>query len=176
MEKVIFSNRWIKLKEKGVRVGKKSLKYYLVERPNYVAIAPVFKNKIILISQQRFGADKIIKNIPMGLLKKGENPKGAAQRELEEETGIKVKKNDLKSLGEFYIAPSFTCIKGHLFMARCRNAKIKTNFTPEEKHEVISIDWHPIDSLLNTDEIDLTTQLAIAIIKNKLARHLYTQK
>lgn len=168
-QKIIFSNQWMKLKEKIVRTGSKSLKYYLVERPNYVAIAPVFKNKIILISQQRFGADKVIKNIPMGLLEKGEDPKKAAQRELEEETGIKAKKDDLEKLGEFYIAPSFTSIKGHLFIAHCHNERIKTDFSDEEKHEVRDINWYPINSLSNTDEIDLTTQLVIAIIRGKLA-------
>lgn len=168
--KIIFSNRWIKLKERLVRTGGKLLKYYLVERPDYVAVAPVFKNKILLISQQRYGANKVIKNIPMGFLEKGENPKKAAQREMEEETGIKVKKADLKNLGEFYIAPSFTSIKGYLFMARCQSAEFKTNFPAEEGHEFRDIMWYPINSLTNTDEIDLTTQLAIAIIKGKLTQ------
>lgn len=168
-QKTIFNNRWIRLKERIVQTDRKSLKYYLIEKPNYVAIALVFQNKILLISQQRYGVDKVIKNIPMGIIKRDENPKKAAQRELKEETGIKVKKEDLETIGEFYIAPSFASIKGYLFVVYCRNDKIKANFSAEEKHEIRDMKWYHINSLPNTNELDLTTQLAIAIIKNKLA-------
>jgi len=168
--KTIFFNQWIKIKERTIQKGSKSLKYYLVEKPDYVAIAPIFQNNILLISQQRFGADKVIKNIPMGVIERDEHPKKAAQRELKEETGIKVKRDDLEFLGEFYIAPSFTSIKGYLFMVRCHNNKIKANFSTDEEHEIRDINWYHINSLLSTEEFDLTTQLAIAIVKEKLVR------
>lgn len=167
-QKIILNNQWMRVKERIIQIGRKTSKYYLVERPNYVAIAPIFQSKILLVSQQRFGANKVIKNIPMGIIRKAEDPKKAAQRELKEETGIRVKKDDLKNLGEFFIAPSFTSIKGYLFMVYCRDDKIKANFSAEEKHEVRDINWYHINSLPNTDELDLTTQLAIAVIKRKL--------
>lgn len=168
-QKTLFHNKWITLKERIIKADNKSLKYYLVEKSDYVAIAPVFQNKMLLISQHRFGADKIIKNIPMGIIRRAEDPKKAAQRELEEEAGIKVKKEDLVYLGEFYIAPSFASIKGHLFMIQCFNDRIKPNFSAEEKHEIVDINWYHINSLSNTDEFDLTTQLALAMVKRRVA-------
>ena len=169
-QKIIFQNKWMKLKEKGVKIGSKSLKYYVVERPDYVAVAPIFQNKILLITQMRHGADKIIKNIPMGILQKGEKLKKAAQWELEEETGIKIKEADLKHLGSFYIAPSFTPIKGHLFMVNCRNLSFKNRFPDEEGHEFMEIKWYSMDSLPNTNELDLTSQLAIAKVRQILTK------
>ena len=167
-QKIIFYNKWMKLKEKSVKIGRKSLKYYVVERPDYVAVAPIFQNKILLITQMRYGADKVIKNIPMGILQKGEKPKKAAQRELEEETGIMVKGKDLKYLGSFYIAPSFTPIKGHLFMVNCQNSSFKSKFPAEEGHEFMKIKWYSFNSLPSTDELDLTSQLAVAKIRERL--------
>ena len=166
-EKTIFSNKYIALKEKTVRTGNKNLKYYLVEKPDYVAIAPIYKDKILLITQHRYGPDKNIKNIPMGLIKKGEDLYQAAKRELFEETGISVATNNLKYLSSFYIAPSFTKIKGHLFHAECKNNILKPNFKVDEKHEVVNMQWVPINKIKKTDEIDLTTQLAITIISSK---------
>jgi ADP-ribose pyrophosphatase len=168
MNKIIFQNKWMALKEKEIKVKNEILKYYIVERPDYVAIAPVYQDKILMIEQMRYGADKVIKNIPMGLLKKGENPKAAAQRELLEETGIKIQEKDLKYLGNFYIAPSFTPIKGYLFMAKCSNLSVKSKFPKEEGHEFVEIKWYSLDSLQNNEEIDLTTQLAIAKIEQIL--------
>ena len=158
------------MKERSVRIGRKPLKYYVVERPDYVAVAPIFQNKILLITQMRYGAGKIIKNIPMGILQKEEKPKKAAQRELEEETGIIVKEKDLKYLGNFYVAPSFTPIKGHLFMVNCQNSSFKGKFPVEEGHEFMEIKWYSLNSLPSTDELDLTSQLAIAKVGQILTK------
>lgn len=166
-KKVIFSNKWIKLVEKEINAGDKKLKYYLIEKPDYVAIAPIFEDKVLILHQKRFGAGKIIKNIPMGILDKGESPKVAAQRELFEETGIRVSKKEIVSLGSSHISPSFTTIKCYLYMVRCKNDKFAFTSDIEEKHEIIKIEWVNIKEIESADDIDMTTRLAIAIINNK---------
>lgn len=166
-QKVIFANKWIKLIEKEISAGDKKLKYYLVERPDYVAIAPIFEDKILILHQKRFGAGKIIKNIPMGILGKGESPKAAAQRELFEETGIRMNKKDFIHLGSYYIAPSFTPIKCYLYAVECISDAINESSDMQEKHEIIKIEWIDIKKLESADDIDMTTRLAIAMINNK---------
>lgn len=166
-KKVIFANKWIKLVEKEIKVGSKNLKYYLIEKPDYVAVAPIFKNKILLISQKRYGANKIIKNIPMGILEKNESPKAAAQRELFEETGIRVSQKDFIHLGSFYIAPSFTPIKCYLFGIKCENDDISQISDDQEKHEFIKTEWVDMSKLKSASDIDMTTWLAIERMKNQ---------
>lgn len=166
-KKVIFANKWIKLVEKELKVGDKNKRYYLVEKPDYVAIAPVFKGKILLISQKRYGVNKAIRNIPMGILENNEKPKVAAQRELLEESGIKVGKKDLISLGNFYIAPSFTPIKCYLFGIKCENDDISQISDDQEKHEFIKTEWVDMSKLKSASDIDMTTWLAIERMKNQ---------
>ena len=166
-KKVIFSNKWIKLIEKEISVGNKKLKYYLVDKPDYVAIAPVYKNKVLILWQKRYGANKVIKNIPMGILSEGESPKVAVQRELFEETGIHVSRKEIVSLGSSHVSPSFTTIKCYLYMVKCRNNKTALISDIEEKHEIVKTEWIDIKKLESADDIDMTTRLAIAMINKK---------
>lgn len=66
------------------------------------AIAPVHNNKMILVGQYRKALEKFIFEIPAGKLEKGEekDPKAAALRELEEETGYLAQ--DLTEITAFY--------------------------------------------------------------------------
>ena len=57
-------------------------------------------DKVILIKQFRYAYDEVLYEIPAGKLEKGEDPKEAALREFEEETGNKAL--DIELLNIFY--------------------------------------------------------------------------
>lgn len=62
--------------------------YYLVEQGKAVAMVAITqKNNVLLVKQYRPGPNKILLEIPGGLMNKGETPEEAALRELREETG-----------------------------------------------------------------------------------------
>lgn len=62
--------------------------YYLVENGQAVAmLALTNNNEVILTKQYRPGPDKILMELPGGLIQVNESPEAAALRELEEETG-----------------------------------------------------------------------------------------
>ena len=78
----------------------------IVEHPGAVVILPVTSNKnIIFIKQYRKAVDKILIELPAGILEKGEKPSTCAKRELQEEIGYKP--NKLINLGGFHPSPGF---------------------------------------------------------------------
>lgn len=81
------------------------------------AIAPVHNNKMILVGQYRKALEKFIFEIPAGKLEKGEekDPKAAALRELEEETGYLAQ--DLTEITAFYGTPGFSSEKTYVYFS-----------------------------------------------------------
>lgn len=64
-------------------------KFVVLDSPTWVNIIPITKNKeVVLIEQYRHGSDSVTIEIPGGLVEKGEEPRLAAQRECQEETGF----------------------------------------------------------------------------------------
>ena len=73
----------------------------VVRHPGGAAMVAFDDNEnIILVKQFRYPFYKELLEVPAGKLEKGENPKLASIREMEEETGIIV--GDVYNLGEFY--------------------------------------------------------------------------
>ena len=61
------------------------------------ALALTDSNELIFIREYRGAAEKYVLRIPTGVIEDGEDPKNAARRELEEETGFVPK--EIESLG-----------------------------------------------------------------------------
>jgi ADP-ribose pyrophosphatase len=92
--KRIYDGRIVSLREEKVELpnGKSSLRE-VVEHPGAVTIVALTdKSEIVLVRQFRKPAEQELLEIPAGLVHKGEKPRDAAVRELEEETGYKAGK------------------------------------------------------------------------------------
>lgn len=62
--------------------------FFLLDSPDWVNIIPVTREgKVILVKQYRLGTREFSLEIPGGMLDEGDDPAGAAVRELLEETG-----------------------------------------------------------------------------------------
>ena len=88
-----------------------------VEPGDAVVILPVNNNnEIIFVKQYREVVGKDLLELPAGMIDKGENPKQAAIRELEEETGIKA--NNIEFLIDFYASCGYTHEKFYVYIAK----------------------------------------------------------
>lgn len=113
----VYSGRLIHLDSHRVRLpdGKESVRE-IIQHPGAVAIVALDEaQNIYLIRQFRFGAGRVLYEIPAGILEPDEIPAKAAIRELQEEIGYKP--NIIKPLGGIFVAPGYTTEYIHLFIA-----------------------------------------------------------
>jgi len=91
--------------------------YDLVEHGNSVTIIPVTEDgKIYFVTQHRIGAGQSLLELPAGVLDGDEDPRIAANRELQEEIGKAA--GELLALGGFYLAPGYTDEYMYVFLAK----------------------------------------------------------
>src|SRR5690625_2631849 len=85
----IYHGKVVKLRVDEVSLPNgKTSKRELLTHQGAAAVIPITNdNKIIFVRQYRKAIEKMLIEIPAGLIDEGENPEEAAVRELEEETG-----------------------------------------------------------------------------------------
>ncbi|MCU1290457.1 MAG: ADP-ribose pyrophosphatase [Acidobacteria bacterium] len=99
-----------------IRDGELEYKREIVAHKGSAVVIPVFADKTVaLVRQYRHAAREFLLEIPAGTLNAGEDPQIGAERELEEEIGVKAKK--MEKLSEFYVSPGFLTEKMHLYLA-----------------------------------------------------------
>lgn len=113
--KKVYSNDLIELYEDILDLNGIRKAYTRGVRKDYSTIVPFISDEeILVIKSYRHLVDSIQIEIPSGYIDKGESPKEAAIRELNEETGYFAK--DMISLGQYTLDYSMFEQKGNLFV------------------------------------------------------------
>ncbi len=103
--KIVLNNKWLRVRRDRVGLPNGVIvdDYFVTELPNIATVFAITKNnEVVFIKEYRHAIRKVLLGLPAGTYnKKLENPKGAAARELLEETGYKA--NKLIHLGTFYV-------------------------------------------------------------------------
>ena len=101
---------------------------------------------VYLVEQYRYSVGRVVLEIPAGKIDKGEEPKIAAIRELEEELGFKAK--DVKDLG--VVLPTVGYVSEHIYLY------LATDFTKTKQHldegEFVNIVKMPLSTLIEKIE------------------------
>lgn len=87
----------------------------IIEHSGGACVLYVEDGKVLFVRQYRYAYGESVYEIPAGKLEKGEDPKKAAARELEEEAGICAEQLDL--LYVIYPSPGYTNEKIYLYQA-----------------------------------------------------------
>ncbi|HUY35102.1 MAG TPA: NUDIX hydrolase [Pirellulales bacterium] len=84
--------------------------------PGAVTIVPLLPDgRVVLIRNFRPAVGRALIELPAGTLEAGEDPRHAAQRELEEETGYRPGR--IEPLCQFFMSPGILRERMHLFVA-----------------------------------------------------------
>ncbi|MBI4472072.1 MAG: NUDIX hydrolase [Acidobacteria bacterium] len=127
MGEIVFSGRVFKVVNDGP--------WEIVVYPGAVCVvARPSADEVILIRQERRATGTVITEIPAGGLHEGEDPREAAIRELEEETGYRAGK--MIERARFWTTPGFTTEFMYLYEA---SELVKTQTNPDDD-EVIEVD------------------------------------
>lgn len=87
----------------------------IIQHPGAVAMVPVDSDGcLVFVTQYRHPAGKRLLELPAGTLERGEEPRAAVERELQEE--IDRWPGRVEALGGFFVAPGYTTEYIHLFV------------------------------------------------------------
>ena len=147
-------------------LGNTIIEKEIVEHSDSVGIV-VLDNKenIFLVKQFRVATRDSLLEIPAGKIEKGETPKMAALREMNEEIGYT---GILTPLFQSYLAPGYDTEKMYFFLAS--DLKISKNRLPQDEDEEIRITRMTLKSAMKScisgKIIDCKTVAAIMMIVN----------
>lgn len=111
-------------------------------------------NKVVLIKQFKPGADEIVMQFPAGRIeKKHTSVSEAALHELEEETGIKVDKNQLQPFSKMIVASSKSTESVFFFLAENCEFNSQQKLDDSEEIEVVTLSFAEMDSKILNGEI-----------------------
>jgi ADP-ribose pyrophosphatase len=104
----------INLSKDKFSLNGKVIEKEIVEHQNSVGIVAIRDDSVILVTQYRHAADKVLLEIPAGKIENGETPREAAIREMAEEIGYE---GNLQPLMKCYLAPGYSTELMHIFIA-----------------------------------------------------------
>lgn len=115
-----------------------------VDAPDWVSIIVEKNNKFLIVRQLRYGTMKETIEFPCGTVEKGEFVEDAAIRELEEETGIKIAKENKYSVHLINICspnPAFMMNKKYTFYVNLNDGAYEFVGQNLDEHEHITYEW-----------------------------------
>ena len=130
--------------------GKKVERVIIEHRDVAAILAFDENNKVILVKQHRFSHGYILE-MPAGTLKKGEDPKKCAFREIKEETGYKATK--LTHLITYYPSVGYNREKVHCFLASKVEKIGDLSLDEDEFITVVKIDLKKLLNLIKKGKI-----------------------
>lgn len=157
------SKIWEKIKEEPFRAGFRKLLKRTFKLPNgkmadfdikkegpaVCILALTVDNKVILEEQFRPGPEKVILEMPGGVIEEGEEPIEAARRELLEETGYT---GDLKIIGKSFDCAYSTMIRYTVVAQNCKKVQ-EQKLDDLEFIKVIEISLEDFRKHLRTGEL-----------------------
>jgi ADP-ribose diphosphatase len=148
----------------------------IVRHPGSVVLVPVISTgEIVLVRQYRHAIGRSAWELPAGSLKRGEEPRAAARRECQEETGLIP--TSLELLGSFYPTPGYCDEEMHFYRAVGLRAPVEGD-PPAHQDEDEDIEPKPfsieaIRTMIRSGEvIDLKTVAGLTLmdqVKSQIA-------
>ncbi|HEX8565693.1 MAG TPA: NUDIX hydrolase [Pyrinomonadaceae bacterium] len=150
-----------------VREDGKTYTREIISHPGSAVIVPVFADETVaLVRQYRHPAQKYLLEIPAGSLSPGEDPKAGAERELEEEIGVRAAR--VEKLTEFYVSPGFLGEKMHVYLAT-DFTESRQNLEDDELLRVERISLRACAELIKNGEIeDAKTMIGLTFAAARL--------
>lgn len=141
----IFSGRIIKLDVEKVRLPNDSIATLeIIRHPGGAAVVAMdAKNRVCLLKQYRYAVEQWVWELPAGKIDHNEPPLQTAQRELEEEAGVRAE--HWQSLEKMISSPGVFDEIVHLYLARGLTAVEQQ----AEEHEVFELHWVAFEEALN---------------------------
>lgn len=164
--RTLYEGRVISLRVDEIALpGGRTAVREVVLHPGAVVIAAIDADgQVLLVNQYRHAIGAWLLELPAGGLEPGEEPLGAAQRELREEVGMTAGR--WTALGSFFSSPGFADERLHAFLAEELSAVAAD---PDDDEELVVVRY-PLGRLLASPEKtpDAKTLAALALLPEEV--------
>jgi ADP-ribose pyrophosphatase len=162
MRKVVYKNRYLSIERETCKVRGKENEFFRLVEPDVVVIVPLLLDGRFLMERQyRHPIRKWLYEFPAGHIERGETPKAAAVRELEEETGYRAAK--IAPLPEFYWTPG-SGQQRYFFFHATVDKKGKRSLDDTEEIRLVKIGAATLEKMVHGGRIrDGMTALAFLL-------------
>ena len=114
----------------------------VVSHPGGVCVVPYHDDgTVTVVKQFRYPFGRVVTELPAGKLERGEDPRPAALRELEEEVGVTC--GELTDLGRLYLSPGFSTEVLHMYLAR----QLRQGACHPDEDEFLEVERVPFSAL-----------------------------
>lgn len=151
--KTVFTGRLLRVEVQTVELADgQTATRELVRHPGAAAVlAELPDGRFVLVEQYRRAVDRRLVEVVAGLLEPGEDPADCARREVEEETGYRVR--ELIKLGKVWPSPGFVSEGMHLFYAKLDGEAGRQNLDPGERVRAVVLEGSQIEAMIAAGEI-----------------------
>jgi ADP-ribose pyrophosphatase len=132
----------VRVDEVEIRPGQ-VVRLDVIEHTGAITLLPLDEaQNVWFVRQYRHAAGQTLLELPAGTLNPGEEPAVAANRELQEEIGMRAER--LEQLASFYLAPGYSTELMHVFLAQ----GLSPSVLAQDEDEVISVEKVPAGQVL----------------------------
>lgn len=152
--KYIYDDRWFRARADSCQFpdGRIIEPYYIVELPDWCNVILVTKDeRVILVRQYRYPIDTATYELPGGVIEKNEDPKLAAKREMEEETGYT--SDDIEFLMKLSPNPAVNNNTAYFFLVRNAVPTVSTNPDLFEDIDIVSFSKEEIIAFVQENQM-----------------------
>ncbi|GAB6875990.1 NUDIX hydrolase [Thermaerobacter litoralis] len=144
----LWNGRIFSLRRTRVRLddGREAVRDWVDHPGSVVVAAMTAAREVILVRQYRLPAGRELWELPAGRREPGEDPLHGAQRELEEETGLKAR--TWRLLARFYASPGYTSEHKWLYLAQ----DLERGPSHPDPDEQLAVRAVPLDEALRMAE------------------------
>jgi len=158
--KYVYENKWFHARADSCMLpdGRIIEPYFVVELPDFCNIMLVTADeRVVLVRQYRYPINQTTYELAGGIIEKGEDPKVAALRELQEETGYT--SNEVEFLFKAAVNPALNSNTAYFYLARNAIKTESQNFDEFEDLDVVSFSKEEFLQLLKENKFQHSVQI-----------------